>query len=83
MNTISFGTKFVWGTGAGNGPWFMDDFEGGVWAGGSGVAAAQNPNNPVTWDYATALMGDSLHPNTAGYTLLGQTFYGAISAYLL
>ena len=34
MNTLFFGTGF-WGKGAGNGPWFMGDFEGGVWAGGS------------------------------------------------
>jgi hypothetical protein len=31
MNTIFFGTGF-WGSGTGSGPWFMGDFEGGVWA---------------------------------------------------
>jgi len=57
MNTVSFGAKFVWGTGAGNGPWFMMDAEGGVWAGGSGKAATQNPDNPtVTGDYAFGLV---------------------------
>ncbi len=57
MNTISFGLKFVWGTGEGNGPWFMADFEGGVWAGGSGVSTTPNPNNPsITWDYAFGLV---------------------------
>jgi hypothetical protein len=39
MNTIFFGVAF-WGRGAGNGPWFMADFEAGVWAGGS------NPGDP-------------------------------------
>lgn len=39
MNTLLFGTAF-WGRGAGNGPWFMADFEAGVWAGGS------NPGDP-------------------------------------
>jgi hypothetical protein len=34
MNTLFFGIAF-WGQGAGNGPWFMADFEAGVWAGGS------------------------------------------------
>ena len=34
MNTIFFGTGF-WGKGAGSGPWFMGDFEGGVWADGA------------------------------------------------
>jgi hypothetical protein len=45
MNPIFFGTGY-WGTGAGSGPWFMGDFEGGVWAGGSGAANANNPSNP-------------------------------------
>jgi non-reducing end alpha-L-arabinofuranosidase len=39
MNTLFFGTAF-WGRGAGNGPWFMADYEAGVWAGGS------NPSDP-------------------------------------
>ena len=49
MNTLFFGTGF-WGKGAGNGPWFMGDFEGGVWAGGSefdrgtGQPAQRNPS---------------------------------------
>ncbi|HYP77720.1 MAG TPA: arabinofuranosidase catalytic domain-containing protein [Polyangiaceae bacterium] len=34
MNTLFFGNAF-WGNGAGSGPWFMADFEAGVWAGGS------------------------------------------------
>jgi lysophospholipase L1-like esterase len=39
-------------------------------------AFAQNSN------YKTALMADSLHPNTAGYVVLGDSFYGVISSYL-
>jgi hypothetical protein len=39
MNTMFFGQAY-WGRGAGNGPWFMADFEAGVWAGGS------NPGEP-------------------------------------
>jgi hypothetical protein len=34
MNTLFFGVAF-WGRGAGSGPWFMADFEAGVWAGGT------------------------------------------------
>ena len=34
MATLLFGTAW-WGRGEGNGPWFMGDFEAGVWAGGS------------------------------------------------
>jgi lysophospholipase L1-like esterase len=37
---------------------------------------SSNPN------FKTALMGDSLHPNDAGYAVLGGAFYGAIAASL-
>ena len=39
-------------------------------------AFAQNTN------YKTALMADGLHPNTAGYVVLGGSFYGVISSHL-
>jgi len=45
MNTLFFGTGF-WGSGAPSGPWFMGDFEGGVWAGGTGGSNVNNPMNP-------------------------------------
>jgi hypothetical protein len=45
MNTLFFGTGY-WGTGAGAGPWFMGDFEGGVWAGGSSSTPGANSSNP-------------------------------------
>lgn len=55
MTALFFGTAY-WGNGAGSGPWFMGDFEAGVWAGGSKVgdpgwgalsdAHPSNPNNP-------------------------------------
>src|SRR5262249_41304125 len=32
--------------------------------------------------YKTTLMGDSLHPNDAGYAVLGKAFYGAIGSTL-
>jgi hypothetical protein len=44
MNTIFFGTGF-WGSGAGSGPWFMGDFEAGVWSDGASTPD-QNPNDP-------------------------------------
>jgi hypothetical protein len=55
MNTLFFGQAY-WGNGAGSAPWFMADFEAGVWAGGSKIgdpgwgglndAHPQNPSNP-------------------------------------
>lgn len=65
MASLMFGRAF-WGAGAGQGPWFMGDFEAGVWAGGTagGIGAeAQfgdfqtNPNNPsMTMDYAFGIL---------------------------
>jgi hypothetical protein len=43
MNTLFLGTGY-WDKGAGAGPWFMGDFEGGVWAGGSAMGTG-NTNN--------------------------------------
>jgi hypothetical protein len=40
------------------------------------AAFSQNPN------YRTALMADNLHPNDAGYVVLGQSFYGVIGELL-
>ena len=40
------------------------------------AAFAKDPN------YQTTLKADGLHPNTAGYVILGQSFYGAIGALL-
>jgi len=45
MNTLFFGKGF-WGTGAGSAPWFMGDFEGGVWAGGTSATPGNNMMNP-------------------------------------
>ena len=50
-----FGTGY-WGKGTGNGPWFMGDFEDGVWAGGSGAAATTNtmlPSSNVPFAFGT------------------------------
>ena len=33
-------------------------------------------------NYQTALMNDDLHPNDAGYMVMAQTWYAAISSYL-
>jgi non-reducing end alpha-L-arabinofuranosidase len=45
MNAIFFGIGF-WGRGAGSGPWFMGDFEAGLWATGSGASSTTNSNLP-------------------------------------
>ena len=40
------------------------------------TAFTQDPN------YKNTLFADGLHPNDAGYALMGQTWYAAISEYL-
>jgi non-reducing end alpha-L-arabinofuranosidase len=75
MNTLFFG-KAYWGNGAGSGPWFMADFEAGVWAGGSKVgdggwgalndAHPANNNNPsMTMNYAFGI----LKTNSTNYAI--------------
>ncbi len=64
-NTLFFGTGF-WGTGAGSGPWFMGDFEGGVWAGGSGASTNNNPSNP---SMAVSFALGILHTTSGQYAL--------------
>ncbi|HVZ87007.1 MAG TPA: arabinofuranosidase catalytic domain-containing protein [Polyangia bacterium] len=70
MDTIFFGKSF-WMTGAGNGPWFMADFEGGVWTGGSAkTAAGQNTTDPsVTWDYAFGVVKTNTVNNTPQWAM--------------
>ncbi len=47
MNAMFYGIGF-WGKGAGAGPWFMGDFEDGVWSGGTGVSTTTNANLPAS-----------------------------------
>jgi hypothetical protein len=59
MNALYFGTGF-WGKGAGSGPWFMGDFEAGVWSGGSGPSNTTNANLPSSnVDYAFGILKTS------------------------
>ncbi len=56
MGALYLGTGY-WGSGAGDGPWFMGDFEAGVWAGGTGASDWENPNNPsMTMDFAFGML---------------------------
>ena len=59
MNTLFFGTGY-WGKGAGNGPWFLGDFEGGVWGCGSGASTASCPSTPsMTMPFAFGILKTS------------------------
>jgi non-reducing end alpha-L-arabinofuranosidase len=87
MASLMFGQGY-WGRGAGNGPWFMGDFEAGVWAGGTagrfadangqnGEAWDVNPNNPsMTMDFAFGIL--KTRPNN--YALrMGDAQQGTLS----
>jgi hypothetical protein len=54
LDAIFFGTGY-WGKGTGNGPWFMGDFEGGVWACGSvsppSTTCSYNPSLAVPYAF--------------------------------
>jgi hypothetical protein len=59
MNTLFFGTGY-WGKGAGNGPWYEGDFEGGVWACGSGASNASCSGTPsMTMDFPFGILKTS------------------------
>jgi hypothetical protein len=55
MNAIFFGIG-IWGKGAGSGPWFMGDFEAGVWSGGSGNYTTWSQNPSINYPYAFGIV---------------------------
>jgi hypothetical protein len=70
MNALYFGTGY-WGKGTGNGPWFMGDFEAGVWAGGSGASQTTNNSLPASnVDFAFGVLKTSTTNNTPQYAIL-------------
>jgi non-reducing end alpha-L-arabinofuranosidase len=76
VNALFFGTAY-WGTGAGDGPWFMADFENGIWSGGDGKSDVQNPELPSsTFDYAFG----SLKTGSKSYAIrVGNAQSGALT----
>ncbi|MBN1760026.1 MAG: hypothetical protein JW863_16990 [Chitinispirillaceae bacterium] len=71
MNTLYFGGVDWWGTGAGRGPWFQNDMEAGVWAGGSANPPPKgwSTNPSITWDYAFGISKTSTENNRGKYCL--------------
>jgi non-reducing end alpha-L-arabinofuranosidase len=68
MNALFFGTGY-WGKGTGNGPWFLADLEGGVWAGGSGASNATNsslPSSDVDFAFGVLKSGPSNYAISVG-----------------
>jgi hypothetical protein len=55
METVYFGTATAWGSGEGDGPWIMADFEAGLF---TGYNAKRNPGSPTinSWRFVTAVV---------------------------
>lgn len=69
MTALYFGTGF-WGKGAGNGPWFQADLEGGVWSGGSGGSGVRNNNLPSSnYEFAFGILKSSSSTNESQYAI--------------
>lgn len=51
-------------------------------SGGSSSGGALGSGGATASGGAVTLKADGLHPNTAGYVVLGQSFYGVIGALL-
>jgi non-reducing end alpha-L-arabinofuranosidase len=78
MDALFFGTAKYWDYGAGNGPWFMADFEGGVWGGGtSGSTGHQNSSLPSS---ATAFAFGMLSTSSSNYKIkVGDATTGSLT----
>jgi hypothetical protein len=76
MAALLFGNAW-WDSGAGTGPWFMGDFEAGVWSmgtnpkmGSGNVVLETNPNLPSsTQEFAFGLLKTSTDAGTPQYAI--------------
>ncbi len=80
LDALFFGTGY-WGKGAGSGPWFMGDFEAGVWAGGSGASNFVNSSLPSSnVDYAFGILKTTSTSSASTYALrVGNAQSGALT----
>ncbi|NLE02115.1 MAG: T9SS type A sorting domain-containing protein [Fibrobacter sp.] len=80
MAALYFGTGF-WGKGAGNGPWFQADLEGGVWSGGSGASGVKNQNLPSSpMEYAFGILHVNVVDNQSHYAIkVGNAQSGSLT----
>jgi len=63
MSCLYFGSMSYWGTGTGNGPWLMGDFEGGLFPGGTTASKGYAANPSITFDYLTGMLKNSSTPS--------------------
>ena len=63
MSCLYFGAMSYWGTGTGNGPWLMGDFEGGLFPGGTSASKNYSTNPTITFPYLTGILKVSSTPS--------------------
>ena len=68
MNTLYFGVGY-WGKGNGAGPWFMGDFEAGVWSGGAGGYSTNTGDPSMTMSYAFGIVKTSTNGTQPTYCI--------------
>jgi hypothetical protein len=62
MDALYFGVGY-WGKGNGAGPWFMGDFEAGVWSGGAGGFSTNTADPSMTMAYAFGILKTNTGPD--------------------
>ena len=80
MNALFFGNANYWDKGTGNGPWFMADLEGGVWAGGNQTSTGHtNSSLPSsTMPFAFGLLSHT--PSPSNYKIkVGDATTGSLT----
>jgi hypothetical protein len=69
MACLYFGSMTYWGTGTGNGPWLMGDFEGGLFPGGTTDAKNYASNPSITFNYLTGMLKEQTSGSGPTYAL--------------
>jgi hypothetical protein len=79
MESLYFGSMNYWGSGTGNGPWLMGDFEGGLFPGGT-TASKNFPTNPsITFDYLTGMLKGNSTPSPTYALRFGNALSGPLT----
>ena len=79
MEALYFGSMSYWGTGTGNGPWLMGDFEGGLFPGGTTASKNFSTNPSITFDYLTGMLKGNSTPSPTYALRYGNAVSGPLT----
>jgi non-reducing end alpha-L-arabinofuranosidase len=79
MASLYFGSMSYWGTGTGNGPWLMGDFEGGLFPGGTTASKGYASNPSITFDYLTGILKVTSTPQASYALRYGNAQSGSLT----